>query len=149
MATYTFRECRKRLGRLWIIAFAVMFLILVAQSFLGGLGDRAVEAWGWFFANVMPTLSLVAVNMQTDAARSKEPDEEVEPFYYQLSFWVSVGYLALLLLVILGWRITKYEEPADAMAFSTVFIGPLQAFTVSVIAIFFKKAGSAPAGKPA
>ena len=149
MAQYSFRECRKRLGTLWVTASGMMFLILVAQSFLGGLGDRVVEAWGWFFANVMPTLSVVAVNLQADAARSKEPDEEVEPYYYKLSFWVSVGYLAILLLIILGWRITSFEEPADVMAAFSVFTGPLQAFTVSVIAIFFKKAGGPPAGKPA
>ena len=149
MKKYSFKECRKRLARLWIGSFGVMFLILVAQSFLGGLGDRVVEAWGWFFANITPTLSVIAVNLQADAAPSTATDDEVDPFYYRVSFWVSVGYLALLLLVILGWRITKYEEPADVMALSAVFVGPFQAFALSMIAIFFKKAAGAPAAKPA
>lgn len=148
MRRFTFKECRKRLARLWFALCGFMFVILVVQSMLGGLGDRAVEAWGWFVANVGPTLSVVAINLKSDATMTADDaDTKVEPFYYRLSFWVSAGYLGTILLSIIGWRVTSFEEPADFMALSSTWLGPLQVVTVSIISIFFKKAASTPQPK--
>jgi ABC-type glycerol-3-phosphate transport system permease component len=143
MTRYTFKECRKRLALLWFTMAGAMFLILVVQSFLGALGARAIEAWGWFLANTIPTISLIATHLSQDAdpdSRAASADAEVDPFYYRLSVAVSAFYLMMVLAVMLGWRLTEYDEPADAMAFSSVFIAPLQAVAVSVISIFFRKA---------
>lgn len=143
MTKYTFKECRKRLATLWFSLAGLMFVILVAQSFLGGLGAKPVDAWGWFLANTVPTVSLIATNLVADADPANAADPEVDPFYYRLSFWVSAFYLLTVLAVILLWRLSSYEEPTQLMAFSSVFVGPLQAVAVSIIAIFFKK-GSSP-----
>ena len=142
MTKYTYKECRKRLAALWFSLAGLMFVFLVVQSFLGGLGSKPVDSWGWFLANTVPTLSLIASNLVADAATSSNDDAEVDPFYYRLSLSVSAFYLLTILAVILLWRLTAYEEPADLMAFSSVFVGPLQAVAVSIIAIFFKKGSS-------
>ena len=42
------REGRKKLAALWFGLCGMMFLIVVAQSFLGALGQHVIEAWGWF-----------------------------------------------------------------------------------------------------
>ena len=147
MTTYSFKECRKRLATLWVVLSAVMFVIPLAQTFLGGLGAKPTDAWGWFFANTVPTLSLIGTNLITDAAPGKKTavSDTVEPFFYRFSLGVSTFYLVVMLAVIFGWRLTSFEEPADFMVFSSVFMGPLQGIAVLFISMFFKKG---PDAKP-
>ena len=141
----TFKECRKRLALLWFGAAGVLFATLIAQTFGGALGTDPSKSWGWFLPNLMPTLMLVASSLIPDATppgAAAAPEPLADRTYYGLAMAVSAFYLFALLVVMLGWRATEYDDPLKVMTVSSLFIAPIQGLAAAIIGIFFKRSGS-------
>ena len=138
----TMRDCRKRLTSIWFVMGGLAFAIMILYSFGGSLDTKIVQAWGWFLAATMPTMSIIASNITEDAANANASQEFVDDFYYRLSTLVSIVYLSTILLTLVGWRMTSYQSPYEVMALSSIWIGPLQGIAASILSIFFRKAAT-------
>lgn len=137
------REARKRLGALWLGATAVTFLIMVGRSLGSGFGDQVIDAWGWYLPTLFPTLGLILATFGLDLERRKpKKPGTVEGFYYRLCWWMSVFYLANLLLIVVvpADLLPAMPNPIEAMAISNLWIGPLQGLTAASLAWFFLNA---------
>jgi hypothetical protein len=140
------KQCRKRIAAMWFSIAGLCFVIMVAQSLLGAYRNTALQAWGWFLANTMPTSSIVVSHLVSDAkerSHAGAPGHMIDAFYYKLSMILSSFYLVLILVTLLGWRLTAYQDPYDVMALSSVWIGPVQGVVASTITIFFKEGSKA------
>ena len=68
---------------------------MVLQTSTGRYEDLEHDAWGWFLANVIPTLSLLlGVNLK-EGIREKKATT-IPRYYFVISFWLSFFYLFLI-----------------------------------------------------
>ena len=87
---------------------------------------------------------LVASSLVADAATpsGSEPEPMADRFYYKLAMAISGFYLSLILLVLIGWRATEYEDPVEVMTVASLWIAPIQGLAAAVIGIFVKRSGA-------
>jgi hypothetical protein len=145
----TVSDGRKRIATLWLTFAGIAFSVMIAQSMLGAFGTKSTQAWGWFLANTMPTISVVVSNLVVDARASTKirETESVDRFYYNLTMLSSVLYLLTIMITLLGWRITQATDPIEVMSLSSIWIAPLQGIVASIISIFFKKPSGTGRGR--
>jgi len=113
---------------------------MAIQSILGKYGANVQEAWSWLLPTVMPTLSLIIGVLILDATSNRVPDKKVEPFLFNLTFAISVLYLALVTVTVLVQPFTGLSS-LKLMGLSNLWLGPLQGLASAAIGVFFLKAG--------
>jgi hypothetical protein len=92
---------RNGLARLWFIWGFVILLVVIVQSILGYYGEQLREAWSWFIPTIVPTCSLMLGVLGESAMRNEDDDlRTVKRTFYQLTRWISCGYLLILSLTI-------------------------------------------------
>jgi hypothetical protein len=138
-------RARWSLARLWFIASAIIFVLLVAQS-IGGAYEGALQtAWGWALPNFIPTLALMVSVFAADALRpySDAPPSQVREPFYKLSFGLSIFYLFVFLATILSEPIFLYVRQGekvtaiDLLQVSNLWLGPLQGIVVAALGVLF------------
>jgi hypothetical protein len=138
-------HARWSLARLWFIASAIIFLLLVAQSVGGTYEGNLQTAWGWALPNFVPTLALMVSVFAADALRpySDAPPSQVREPFYKLSLGLSVFYLFALLATILSEPIFLYARQGekvtaiDLLQVSNLWLGPLQGVVVAALGVLF------------
>jgi hypothetical protein len=132
------RTCKIRITTLWFIVGIALFLILVLQSILGKFGDNPEEAWVWFLPTIMPTLSLIIGVLVLDATTASGTDKQIERFIFQLTFSLSVFYLAMVGITLFIQPFTSIS-PLKLMKLSNLWLGPLQGMVAAALGVFFVK----------
>ena len=137
-------DARVRLISLWVAAVSVASLILVAES-MSGTKIRPEDVkgvWEWFASTSAPTFSMI-LGVWVANATSREDMRTINKDVYRVAFWLSVVYLTLLLVTILGepFRTTDTSErPESALQFfkrSTYWLTPFQAFCGTSLGALF------------
>ncbi len=119
----TFDQSKKKLAILWFIASAVLFLILIIQTFgtkHEGVGN---EVWNWLLGAILPTLSLMIGVFVADLGNEKK-EKTVDLFTYLLAFYVSLFYLLVVAAIFLGQPMSG----RSLLELSKSFSIPLMAF---------------------
>ena len=130
-------EAKKKLSILWFTFAAVLFLIVLIQSLLGKYEDKINEAWGWFFPNILPTLSLMISVFLFDL-KNKKTNYGIEILYFRISYGLSVVYLITILLTILIEPLSP-KSIIQIMKESNLYLGPLQGLVAGAIGLLFVK----------
>lgn len=125
-------ESKKRLATVWFIGAAVLFFLVFAQHMGGKYSNNAGDAWSWLLPNFLPTLSLIIGVLVKDSS-NKISDTTADRFLFRLSFGLSIGYLAIIILVIL----LNPGNPLKMMDQSKLFLGPLQGLASAALGAFF------------
>jgi hypothetical protein len=133
------------LARLWFIASAIIFVLLVAQSVGGTYGGALQTAWGWALPNFVPTLALMVSVFAADAFKpySDAPPSQVRAQFYKLSLGLSIFYLFVLLATILSEPVFLYVHQGekvtaiDLLQVSNLWLGPLQGIVVTALGVLF------------
>jgi hypothetical protein len=136
---------RWRLARVWFIACAVIFVLLVGQSVGGVYEGRLQGAWSWALPNFVPTLALMISVFAVDAFRPYDRTGGVklrEPFF-KLSMGLSIFYLMILLATILAeplyltFHAKPKMSPVEFLEISNLWLGPLQGIVVAALGVLF------------
>lgn len=128
-------QARNRLLRLWIIGAAVPALVLVIQSNLGKYGDDVRDVWSWFIPTTVPTIALM-VGVLGGTALGNSTGRTVRKGFYDVTFWLSCGYLATLSLVILMEPFSPQPGP-ELFPNSNYWLTPLQGLVVAALGYLF------------
>jgi len=137
----TMLQCKKRLAVLWLTGGGFLFLLFLLQSVFGyfaGCGMNARDAWGWLLPTIMPTLSLIVGVLAMEAATRNVDERRVDPFFFRLAIFLSLGYLLAVLLPLLLQPFSP-RTPREIMDLANLWLGPLQGLTAATVGIFFTK----------
>ncbi len=139
---------RNSLAVVWFSGGGLAFLIVVVQSILGHYGDDLQAVWNWFLPYSVPTLALMIGVFGANALRDENDPRNVKAFFFRLSRWLSIFYLAILLLTILLEPVSS-NKGMDLFKQSVYFLAPLQSLVVAAITVLFtsqESAASPPIG---
>jgi hypothetical protein len=131
-------QAKKRLAKLWFILGGSLFILMLALTLNGKFEEFTDKAWGWFFPNVLPTLSLMISVFLFDQSSSEANTKELEIFYFQIAFYISLFYLCILFIIILTSPITG-KPMLDQMEQSSLYLGPIQGLVAGAVGLFFIK----------
>ncbi len=131
--------CQRRLALLWLAGAAVLVLLMIAQSMGNKYGESTDQAWGWLLPTIIPTLSLI-VGAFAAAARRPLDQVTVDGFSYRLTFWLSVFYLLLVILVPLAQPLTG-RPPLELMQLSKLWLGAVQGIVGIALGVYFVSSG--------
>lgn len=131
--------CKKRLTILWLVGAAIIFLIMLFQTFFKHYSD-AVEAWGWFLPTVLPTLSLMVGVLVTDELEKRPAEKRIDSFIFNLSFFLSIFYFMVVLLTLLMQPYIK-KLPLEILKQSNLWLAPIQGLVAASLGAFFVKTG--------
>ena len=132
---------RARLLKVWLIGSAVPFGILVTQSILGRYLDKAtrasqlMEVWSWFVPTVAPTLSLM-IGVCGAGAMSKQSGQKVRSTFYEITLWLSIGFLTVVSGTILLEPLSPYRG-VELFSVANFWISPFQALVVAALGFLF------------
>ncbi|WP_456425770.1 hypothetical protein [Rhodocaloribacter sp.] len=129
-------RAQKRLATLWFVAAGLLFSLLLLQTFFGRYGDQTREAWSWFLPTIMPSLSLIAGVVASDALGRSDPKATVDPFAFRVAFLLSAAYLVIVSLTLLLSPFSPIPQ-LELMALSNLWLGPLQGLVGGVLGFFF------------
>ncbi len=133
----SFENAKRKLSRPWFVAGAILFTIMFFQTIGGKFEDKTVEAWGWFTQNLLPTLSLIIAVFVTDLG-TESKDREIEKFYFNLAFGISIFYLCIVTGVLLSGPFYS-KGLVQWLQSSSIYLGPFQGLVAATIGIFFSK----------
>ena len=144
-------SARSRLAKIWLSLGAVIFGVVIMQSFLGRYEDKTVEAWNWLLPTIMPTLGLIIAVLTSTARDAAVSQAAVRKSFVQIVTWLSVAYLGLVLVTIAAQPFVA-RDAAQALALmrgSNLWLGPFQGLVASALGVLFvtKKEGATPAHK--
>ncbi len=126
---------QRQLAAVWLTGGGVLFLLMIGQTMLGRYGAQTARAWSWLLPTVLPTLSLIVGAVAYEARRSPA-SATVDRFAYRVAFWLSVAYLALVLVTQLGQPVTGLS-PLAMMDLSNLWLGPVQGLVGIALGVFF------------
>src|ERR1051326_4090724 len=110
MSFVPLEQARAKLAGIWFIGSGAVFIILVVQSILGKFGGRLQEVWAWFVPNVLPTLALMLGILGANALTAAQDKRQVKEFFFKLSKYLSIFYVAILALTILLEPLSRMES---------------------------------------
>lgn len=164
-------RARSTLSKIWFLGCGIIFVILLAQSFGSVYRGHLSEVWSWAMPTMLPTLSLIISVLGADALVSKGRQEEnegpkfvVRRSFYRIAFWLSILYIALIFISVIGQPLMLYcqtesqvspddvliglhsgkEEavekalgPADMLKISNLWLAPFQSLAVGALGVLF------------
>lgn len=134
--TMLLSAARNRLAALWLIAAAMLFLLLIAQSLLGHFEDKSQKVWSWALPTIMPTLTLMISALGADALKPDEPQLSVRRGFFHLAFLTSIFYLFLVTACLLVEPLTPLNL-LDLLQTSNLWLGPLQGLVTAALGLLF------------
>jgi hypothetical protein len=140
-------QVRTKLGAVWLGGAGSIILVLVIQSLLGRYEDKVQDVWGWVLPTIMPTLGMIVTVLGYTALDRNMSTAIVRKDFFQLSFWLSLFYLSLILLTVLVQPLVgaTVEKAIQLMRQSNLWLGPFQGLVASSLGVLFvsrRKAGS-------
>lgn len=147
---------RSRLASVWIAGFILVFLLVAIQSLSGRYGGHEQEAWTWLLPNIMPTLGTIVAGLGYTALDPHRSRTMVRHSFYRAARWLSLSYLALILLTILIAP-TRPEGvtgkgAVELMHRMNICLGPVQGVVATALGVLFaskqKSQASGTGGTP-
>ena len=126
---------QKRLTVVWFAGAGLVLAVLIFQTVIEKYGSRVEDAYSWYAQTVLPTATLIASALAYQAAK-KPKAVTVDQFWYRFSLWVSVAYIALVV-------VTPFLEPLSPRApleflhLSNLWLGPVHIFVGITLGVFF------------
>jgi hypothetical protein len=130
--------CKDKLLKIWSIGFAILFLLLIVQTFMGKYGNKYADVVGWLVALTVPTLSLMFGVFIADKQGTSLQEIPADRTLYKIASVSSLIYFLLIYLVFLVEPLVSYS-PFQLMDISKPFFGVLNGFITLIIGYFFVK----------
>lgn len=128
------------LAILWLLASAVVLLILIGQSYGGLYIDRLQDAWAWFLPTIMPTLSLIVGVLVAEGFRQTRKPRHLERRLFYLATGLSAAYLLLVTLSVLAAGLLSHRTPApELLQRSNLWLGPVQGLVAASLGVVFQR----------
>jgi hypothetical protein len=150
MQTLPIDTVQDRLAGVWFIGAGISCAILVIQSLLGKYHESVHDIWGWFVTTVAPTLGLIlgviGARALIPAAGQTGSEQPVNHSFLSVAFWLSLSYLALLLITILFEPFSP--EPFKGLKLynlANYWLGPIQGLVVAAVTVLFNSKHQVPA----
>lgn len=134
-------QTRSSLAKLWFCGAAMIFVLLIIQSVLGKYGDDLQDVWSWFIPTTIPTLSLMIGVIGANALEATDKPSQVNRFFYQLTWWLSLIYLLILFGTIVIEPVVK-KDSFELFKLSNYWLTPLQGLVVAVMGFLFSSKSS-------
>ncbi|MDM0071649.1 hypothetical protein [Variovorax sp. J31P207] len=130
---------RSALAIQWLVASAIIMLLLVLQSLLGRYGTHVQDAWSWILPNLMPTLGMMLTVLGYTALDPSSLKSVVRRTFFRIAYCLSILYFVLILLTILIQPVVAAdsEKAIELMRTSNLWLGPLQGLVVSALGVLF------------
>lgn len=132
-------NCRRYLTILWYSGSVILALILIIQTNTGHYGNKAGEAWGWFVATIMPSLSLITGAWTKNIREQKVIIGRTEKFHFALAFSVSFLYLCASFTPIIFQGLDGMRPPTELLRESHLYLGIFQGIVCGYLGAFFIK----------
>jgi hypothetical protein len=132
--TLTMHTARKRLALVWFAGAGVCFVVLLFISFFSADADPT-GLWDWYLPAIVPNLSLI-IGVLVYAHRQTQSNTRIDPFLYQLAFWLSLLYVLLLLLPLLFFPLAGKPLP-ELLNISRLWLAAVQGLATGVMGAFF------------
>ena len=131
-------DSQKRLVIIWFAGSGFLFALLLLQTILGKYGSDAREAWGLILPTFVPTLFLIIGTLIANATSSADSDElvTVDRFFFRLSDFLSIAYLATLILIILLSPFARLSQ-LELIKLSNLWLAPFQGLAIAALGAFF------------
>ncbi|MDU9048998.1 MAG: hypothetical protein Q3M30_09105 [Candidatus Electrothrix sp. Rat3] len=131
-------DSQKRLVFIWFAGAGFLFALLLLQTIYGQYGSEVKEAWGLMLPTFVPTLFLIIGTLIADATGSADSDETVtvDRFFFRLSEFLSIAYLATVILIILFSPFSKFSQP-ELIKLSNLWLAPFQGLVTAALGAFF------------
>lgn len=127
---------KRRLAKLWVSIFAIMFIVLLLQMIAGKYADKMQEVWSWWFPTIVPTLALI-ISVYVEDVRGKSVEiPSVDKFFFSVTFALSSVYLVAVIIIIAASALPSVA-PIKLMASSSLFLVPLQGVVIAALGAFF------------
>lgn len=144
---------RTRLAFLWLAGACLILSLVVLQTLNGRYGDHIEEAWTWLMPNLMPTMGTILAGLGYTALDPHRSRTRVRSGFYHVAYWLSLFYLALVLLTILIAP-TRPEGvtgkgAVELMHTANLWLGPLQGLVATALGVLFASKQKSQADKPA
>lgn len=134
----TERRARWWLAGLWLSGWVALALVLFGQNLGNRYGERGTEAWGWYLPMVTPTAMLiVGVLVAEYRAGARRGSRKVGGPMFALVMGLSAAYLLVVALTILLPPLLSQVTPLEAMARSSLLLGPFQGLVAAALGAFF------------
>ena len=131
-------DSQKRLVFIWFTGSGFLLALLLLQTIFGQYGSEAREAWGLMLPTFVPTLFLIIGTLIADATREADTDEivTIDRFFFRLSEFLSIAYLATVILIILLSPFSKFSQP-ELIKLSNLWLAPFQGLVTAALGAFF------------
>jgi cytochrome bd-type quinol oxidase subunit 2 len=131
---------KKKLATVWFVGSGLIFAFFLFQMTSERYANIENDAWSWLLPNLIPTLGLMIATFVNERAIGEE-SAPADNFYYQLSLWVSIFYLGMLLWVMIsfGWQPDDEDNPLKYYSKFSLFIVAVQGVTTAALGLFFTK----------
>ena len=136
-------NAKRRLTIVWFTGAGILFALVLLQTIFGKYLDRSGEAWAWLLPTFMPTLSLMLGVLVADSlskVETKNSEETADQFVFRLSFFLSIAYLAVVILTILlgpFFEQSSKKPLLDLMKLSNLWLAPFQGLVSASLGAFF------------
>jgi hypothetical protein len=132
------RIAQQRLAVVWFVGGGLAFVWLMLQTWGGLYADTqaAKNAWSWFSAAILPTLSLMIGVLAHQATTSKKQNPRKAPILvFRIGFCLSVLYMLAVFAVVVLAR--GYANPTGFLMDSSLYLGLLQGLVGAALGVFF------------
>jgi hypothetical protein len=128
-------QARKVIAQIWFIGGGISFALVIFQSIFGRFQGIVQEIWAWFTPTIVPTLGLI-IGVLASTASEDDTGRTVKHFFYHASLWLSVSYLAVLLLTMLLEPLAGSHDLAY-YHLSNYWLAPIQGLVVAALGALF------------
>ncbi len=129
---------KKQLTIIWFTGSAIIFALLLLQTFFGKYGAEVKDAWGLMLPTFMPALALIIGTLVADSTASDNSEETVtvDRFFFRLSFFLSTAYLLTVILTIL---LSPFSQLSllELIKLSNLWLAPFQGLVTASLGAFF------------
>ena len=137
------RVCQRRLLAIWYTGVLPAFLTLFIRTitvdgptFEDYYGQSVSGVWAWFSALLLPTLGLITGTVVAQAHELVPSPKTIDRFYYRLTLWLSVAYLAIVNVVVIGSGVfSRYVD--NLLSLSGLALTFLQALLDAALGTIF------------
>ena len=129
---------QQRLVTVWFSGSGFLFALLLAQTISGKYGSEAKEAWALILPTFVPSLFLLVGTLIAEATGPTDPAETVtvDRFFFRLSEFLSIAYLATVILLILLSPFSRISQP-ELIKLSHLWLAPFQGLVTAALGAFF------------
>jgi uncharacterized membrane protein len=132
---------QRKLAFIWFINAAIIGLIFVIFTASGRFGSKSSDGWQWFSQNIVPTLTLMIGTFAASMGQATST-ADIEKFYFQLSYYISLFYFLILYLTIFLAPFAFNETQlsfVELLNSSKIYLNIIQGVVTFSLGLFFTK----------